>query len=358
MHILDKIMYKRIIYRVIALPTVAFLSYQYTVNWLLWVCAFFALGYFIISVATYSGLKKKKSVYLVWLMFLTPAVFGVVYVSAWGTGLALGMAVGSAIVSLYWAIQLNKWAFKRDTVQETVEPMTMEQVKEAYKFDTSAISTNRANMTFTKAEQPITEAITKFGGQPVWIDTPQWPLGKMSGKPMRFIGQIKLDEKLFGKKQAQMAYIFYSEGIDDNTDTFEIEGGENAVILQPGTPLVPVVEQATGLTIEDIHNEKTKCEFKVNMTYSEDPEFIPEYEAWELPPAENEKYYNALGGNKIGGVPGFIQADEFPDNSPWQLLMQMDDESLHEDCYLNFGVGIAYAMINPEGTKARFFWQC
>lgn len=358
MHILNKIMYKRIFFRILVLPAVTFLSYQNSIAWLMWTCVFFALGNFSICVATYTALRKKKTVYVAWFVFLSSIMVGVFYLPNWSTGLVLGIVLGSTIISLYWAVQQNKWAFKRMVVQAPVKAMTIEDTKVAYIFDISAIRTERATMKFIKSDKPVTEAITKFGGQPVWIDTPQWPLGKMSGKPMRFIGQIKLEEKLFGEKEAQMAYLFYSEGIDDNTDTFEIEGGENAVILQPGAPLVPFVEQMTGLSIVDIHDEKTKCEFNVDLTYSEDPEFIPEYDAWELPEKENEKYYNAIGGNKIGGVPGFIQADEFPDNTPWQLLLQMDDECLTENCHLNFGVGIAYAMINPEGTKARFFWQC
>lgn len=39
---------------------------------------------------------------------------------------------------------------------------------------------------------------TKFGGQPDWISTPQWPVSEAWGKrPMKFIGQVRLDEFLW-----------------------------------------------------------------------------------------------------------------------------------------------------------------
>lgn len=356
--IFKTIMWKRIFYRALLLPAVAVSGYAYSINWLLWVCAFIAVGLFSEYLVHYAGVRKKKTVYGIWTVFLGFIFTALYFLPDWKSALILGGVFGTASISLYWSLQQYKWVLNKMSVQKHIEPADYEKIKEAYKFDVSAICTESGRMKFIRSQQPVTEAITKFGGQPVWIDTPQWPLGEMSGKPMRFIGQIKLEEKLFGTKKAQMAYLFYSEGIDDNTDTFEIEGGENAVILQPGTPLVPVVDNKVGPRIEDIHDESKKCEFEVTLTYKEEPSFIPEHELWELPDKESEKYYKATKGNKLGGVPNFIQADEFPDNSPWQLLMQMDDEVLPDNCHLNFGVGVAYAMINPDGTKARFFWQC
>ena len=34
---------------------------------------------------------------------------------------------------------------------------------------------------------PITEPVSKLGGQPVWVDAPQWPLSRATGKPMSFV---------------------------------------------------------------------------------------------------------------------------------------------------------------------------
>ena len=38
---------------------------------------------------------------------------------------------------------------------------------------------------FAPAEAPVRELVTKFGGQPVWLEKPAWPLSKETGNPMR-----------------------------------------------------------------------------------------------------------------------------------------------------------------------------
>jgi hypothetical protein len=47
--------------------------------------------------------------------------------------------------------------------------------------------------------------VTKFGGQPVWLEAPQWPIGRANGKPMEFIGQVALDPQIFGNIPGKMA---------------------------------------------------------------------------------------------------------------------------------------------------------
>ena len=64
---------------------------------------------------------------------------------------------------------------------------------------------------FKLSHSPISKPITKFGGQPVWINQAQWPISKKTGKPMMFIGQIKLEPWLFGRIEGRMAYIFMAE---------------------------------------------------------------------------------------------------------------------------------------------------
>ena len=38
---------------------------------------------------------------------------------------------------------------------------------------------------FVEISSPITEPISKFGGQPIWINTPHWPLDPYSSEPIR-----------------------------------------------------------------------------------------------------------------------------------------------------------------------------
>jgi uncharacterized protein YwqG len=64
-----------------------------------------------------------------------------------------------------------------------------------------------------------------------------------------------------------------------------------------------------------------------------------------------------VGGNKVGGTPGFIQGDQFPDGGPWKLLLQLDSDDV--PFYVNFGdAGVGYAYISEDGRKGKFLWQC
>ena len=61
---------------------------------------------------------------------------------------------------------------------------------------------------FVEAKKAITEPVTKFGGQPVWIEAPAWPLSRETGKPMQFIGQVALGDEFGFTTPARMAYLF------------------------------------------------------------------------------------------------------------------------------------------------------
>lgn len=95
---------------------------------------------------------------------------------------------------------------------------------------------------FREATRQVHEVVTKFGGQPTWIQQPQWPISRETGKPMRFIGQVALDRTIFGSVRGQMAYLFMTDDDDYVDGTWEPDGGENAVVIQPGrvTVLFPM----------------------------------------------------------------------------------------------------------------------
>src|SRR5947208_3527423 len=96
----------------------------------------------------------------------------------------------------------------------------------------------RQTIEFVEAFSPIREPVTKFGGQPTWLLSPQWPISRETGKPMFFIGQVALDPNVFGNIQGRMAYVFMTDGDDYVDGTWKPDGGENAVIVQPGDPFV------------------------------------------------------------------------------------------------------------------------
>ena len=106
--------------------------------------------------------------------------------------------------------------------------------------------TYRESIEFVESRKPISGLVTKFGGQPVWIGEPQWPLSKSTGKPMRFIGQIAIDSTQFSPVTARMAYLFMTDGEEYVDGTWEPDGGENAVVLQPGQTTVKTQPLAQG----------------------------------------------------------------------------------------------------------------
>ena len=221
----------------------------------------------------------------------------------------------------------------------------------------------RGSLEFIEVSSPITELVTKFGGQPVWYSTPQWPISRSTGNPMRFICQIALDPKLFGKCDARMAYLFMTDEEDYVDATWDPESGENAVIIQPGETLVPVQPLATGPSLFVMTEEGTQslvrrpCEFAVQMSISEDPEFLAEQQRWKMETHESEQYWNSLQGNKVAGVPGFIQGDDFPGDSYHTLLLQLEDGELPFS--VNFGdFGTGYAFLSDDRKSGKFLWQC
>lgn len=96
---------------------------------------------------------------------------------------------------------------------------------------------------------------------------------------------------------------------------------------------------------------------RLQTNVSEDPAFISQSQLLKLPDPEAKRYRDSLGGNKLGGTPGFLQNDELPFPEPWHLLLQLD--STQVPFWINFGdAGIGYAFINGNGTEGKFLWQC
>jgi hypothetical protein len=110
------------------------------------------------------------------------------------------------------------------------------------------------HITFTPAPHPIRDAVTKFGGRPTWLTEPQWPLSRLYGTPMMFVCQVALASKVFGRLDAQMAYLFMTEysvmteysGQGGYPETWEPTAGENAVLLQPGYWSGPTLPRGEG----------------------------------------------------------------------------------------------------------------
>src|SRR5262245_59266815 len=94
----------------------------------------------------------------------------------------------------------------------------------------------KATIAYREVMSPITDPVTKFGGQPVWMQDPCWPLSRAYGTPMQFVCQVALALDLFGGLESSMAYLFVTDDFEHGyrADIVDQEGRENAVLLQPG----------------------------------------------------------------------------------------------------------------------------
>lgn len=343
----------------ILLPALGAFAWHYRIEWLIWGAGFFSLGVLLGLVAKEYGLRKKAIANTYLLIAIVAVASAYYFLGNILNSLSAGVIAATAVLNIHAFgksyQRYRAWQKTKQPAQETEE--LLEEIKDSYQFDLSALNTKRGLLTFVQSEEPITEAVTKFGGQPVWLDKPQWPISKKLGKPMHFIGQVALDTELFGNKQARMAYIFYS-GYEDTCDiTADFDSGENAIILQPGCePPVQIIEQAEGPVMEHQGESDKRCEYMVKLDMGDDPEFVRDYELRDLTEKQARDYEKACSRTKIGGTPYFYQFDDFPDENPWQLLCQLDDFSV--PFYVNFGTGMAYMFINSEGTKAKMMWQC
>jgi len=181
---------------------------------------------------------------------------------------------------------------------------------------------------------------------------------------MRFVCQIAIDSAQFSLVSARMAYLFMTDEKEYVDGTWEPDGGENAVILQPGQTNVKTQPLAEGPSLyrmikKPIHErlEPESCEFSVSLKQAEDPEFAEEEERAKWDKADWEAYASTLDGNKIGGSPIFIQNTEFPGPGRWRLLLQLDSAKV--PFHVNFGdAGVGYVFLSEDGHAAKFLWQC
>ena len=189
---------------------------------------------------------------------------------------------------------------------------------------------------------PITAPVTKFGGQPVWLHSPHWPLCPITGDPMLFQSQIALDPVLFPGGAGIMAYIFYA-------DEEQLTESDFAVVLQTKdqkalntqSQAIEFVSQATGPAVyewleiegEDI---KVKKAYQVRLGPVEKETALPWRERYNsglggADVLDLETGYRfaqpALAGNKIGGQPFYVgylaTPPEYFTSDDWLQLLQL-----------------------------------
>lgn len=146
-----------------------------------------------------------------------------------------------------------------------------------------------------------------------------------------------------------MAYIFMTDEEESVDGTWEPEGGENAVIIQPNNLSTIKSEKILeGPTIS--HEYRVQLKIRNDITAQEledadinDPSYI--------------QLLESIADNKIGGTPLFLQGKEISGEGDWALLLQLDSTQVPFE--INFGdSGTGYAFINSNGDKGKFLWQC
>lgn len=214
---------------------------------------------------------------------------------------------------------------------------------------------------FVPAEVPVTAPVTKFGGRPVWLSEPQWPVNEAWDEPMRFICQIELGAVLGDAGRGRLAYVFvtHAEHGDEtffDPDVIFPDEGANAVIVQPGGVYGgATLPMATGPTL--YHAEDgSEAEYTVRLRPDEDPDFRPQHDHGRPPPEDHDQYWERISGDKIGGTPAFFQGDDWPDGGPWKLALQLNPD--FQPFHLNLGAApTAFAFVSPDAEQGRLLVQ-
>jgi hypothetical protein len=214
---------------------------------------------------------------------------------------------------------------------------------------------------FSAADRTMATPTTKFGGQPVWLTGPEWPISEAwDDRPMRFVGQIEVGPVLGAVGHGKMAYIFVTHadhGEDDffDPDIADPDGGENAVIVQPGGEYAgPVRPLATGPGLYD--DSGSAVEFSLDLRPVDEPDFLADEVLLDLPSVERDRYVEQTDGTKIGGTPLFFQGDQWPDGGPWRLLLQLDSNWV--PFHLNLGAAPRlFAFVAENGSRGRLLVQ-
>jgi hypothetical protein len=178
---------------------------------------------------------------------------------------------------------------------------------------------------------PIDRPITKFGGQPVWIGNPTWPLGS-DGEPMTFMAQF-LVPGIDG-----MAYLF----IDPSEETWESPYDGSALLLQPGPVPERHAVQASGPTYV---SGVTELDRYVPRQRTRRIEYLPTLEEGMEPPdweefdrEREDERDDDRDWNKIGGSPRYLQGGP-PEPDGLRFLFQFTANQVgHElgdaaECY-------------------------
>jgi hypothetical protein len=254
------------------------------------------------------------------------------------------------------------------------------------------LATRRFNLSFKSTTAAIRAPITKFGGQPTWLHGPEWPLSRSTGRPMRFICQVSLREAGLGEPHSdRVAYLFMTDsefyGGPVVEHQYDPTGGENAVIIQPGTsrPVrtasIPTGPSLVGRTPGHFFPNITEpVEFAVSLTPDSDPTYRGYQELVSRSPpflrrAEPGRgtsssdgdaapdgfdwrgHFEAVAGNKLGGTPPPFDPKRLPISlERANLILQLDMATV--PFFVDFGdMGVGHLFFDADSDQGYFTWS-
>jgi hypothetical protein len=227
----------------------------------------------------------------------------------------------------------------------------------------------RLRMSFRPVPSPINDHQAKLGGQPVWLDEPFWPQSAILGSPMTFIGQFPIP----GPAQA-MAYLFLTDE-DGTLGTWDPEGGETALIVQPGGRVAGFLAGTPAATGPSLWRRGPQWTDRVPVELSVELSVLNDAERMAL--EADIAYQDAVRAETfadlpipdhdvltptsyVGGRPHFWQP-QIQVSRSWLFFFQLDgceDWEDDEPYALNFGGGTGYAFLSQDELEGRFYWDC
>ena len=178
--------------------------------------------------------------------------------------------------------------------------------------------------------------ITKFGGQPDWIEQPQWPVSlAWDNRPLKFIGQIRLNDFYYEPEKLSLVYIFMTQPEDRNDTFFDPDiiypdEGETAVIIQPDREIPEYLQ------VENLRTGPTVDSKNI---------WIPQITEVEETLATD---FEQIDQDKFCGIPAFNQHSKTESDS--KLLLQLHTNWL--PFYINAGgAPTMFVLLNNTNEK-------
>lgn len=223
-------------------------------------------------------------------------------------------------------------------------------------------------MSFRAAREPVTEPVSKFGGQPVWLDGPAWPVHPRTGEPLVFMGQFRVPGN-----EVHLAYLFlflHEEGMEMGGAA--PEDGEAVLLVQPGGRIPSFVSVGSpstrGRTLWRWGPDDT--EVPVEWLTDLDP-MSPELDEAANRAAAFSRWLRGEGpevkcpeeerpGDFLGGEAVYPNDRARGIDASWRFLCQFQDrgEDASDPFFLNFGYGSGFLFLSSDHLEGRFMSDC